>query len=239
MEYKEVLSILKEIELKKLNIIKTLGGGSTFTFKTNETTFSITNSKNKTIEITEGFWNKVVARYNQVSDVLKMKAKQYTVTGWEKNNPSTVYSPYVVALIRLIENLDRVGCSDLIKRYKFYKIGCYKLENNKVISSAENNIKVTERKPLVYMLCLNNKCMYIGKTIQGYSRPLNYHKNVVMRTVYEGIQHEVIENGDVVYVYALHEGLTSAYLDLRLNLAEAVEQALISKYQPNWNNFIQ
>ena len=181
----------------------------------------------------------MLVRYNQVPDVLKTKAKEYTITAWKKNNPSTVYSPYVVAIIRLIEKLDKIGCKELIKAYKFYKIGLYKSENNKVIRSVEGNIQITERKSLVYMFCVNNRCMYIGKTIQGYTRPLNYHKNTVMDTVYKGIIKEVVENDNVVIVYALDEDLTSNYLDLTLNITEAVEQALISKYQPNWNKFIQ
>ena len=88
------------------------------------------------------------------------------------------------------------------------------------------------------MLCISNKCMYIGKTIQGYSRPLNYHKNRVMKTVYYGI-HKEVNNNNVIDVYALDEGLTMNYLDLKLNIVEAVEQALISKCDPEWNNFKQ
>jgi hypothetical protein len=126
-----------------------------------------------------------------------------------------------------------------ISKYNFEKIGTYTTcEINLVKRIAETNVKITERKSLVYALFVENKCMYIGKTIQGYSRPLSYHKNLIMKDVKKGIEDIILINKDVE-VFAKKDNLKFNYIDLELNLVEAIEQALISKFSPEWNNFKQ
>jgi hypothetical protein len=124
-----------------------------------------------------------------------------------------------------------------IANHAFKKIGHYHLSREgKVERSAE--VMVSQRKPLVYAIFCGEQCRYIGKTIQGYGRPLNYHKNDVMTTVRNGIASALAENLSVD-VYAKEENLTLEHEGLYLNAIEAVEQALISKYQPDWKNFSQ
>lgn len=117
----------------------------------------------------------------------------------------------------------------------FLKIGVYTKNNsNQIIAIVEKDIKKTERVSLVYVFLINNQCKYIGKTIQGYQRPLSYLKNNVMKDVQQGIIKEV-ENGNLVEIYARRFGDSYAFEDLTLDLCEAYEQALIKKYKPCWN----
>ncbi len=39
----------------------------------------------------------------------------------------------------------------------------------------------TKKLPLVYLFIVDGEIKYIGETRQGYSRPLSYHKNKVMK----------------------------------------------------------
>ena len=102
MNFQDALFKLKELERNNINSIKTLGNRSSFNFKTDKNTFIITNSKKNSFVINEDFWVKVVNRYNKVPDNLKSETRQYTVSIWMLNNPSTVYSPYVAAILRML-----------------------------------------------------------------------------------------------------------------------------------------
>lgn len=122
--------------------------------------------------------------------------------------------------------------------HKFYQIGFYQFSANGHIDRVVIGIKLTERRPLVYaMFSEEGKCLYVGKTIQGFSRPLNYHKNDVMKVVREGIANEV-KSRKKVLVYAKDKNLTSDHEGLCLNLIHSFEQALIKKHKPSWNNAI-
>jgi hypothetical protein len=124
-----------------------------------------------------------------------------------------------------------------ITNHAFNKIGHYYLSPEGTVKRSVL-VMVTERKPLVYALFSGEQCRYIGKTIQGYGRPLNYHKNDVMKTVRDGIT-AALADGLTVDVYAKERNLKIEHEGLHLNAIEAVEQALITKYQPDWNNFSQ
>ena len=123
------------------------------------------------------------------------------------------------------------------EQHGFQKIGAYQLEADGIISRS-SQVQITDRKPLVYGIFCDGICKYLGKTIQGYSRPLNYHKNDVMTRVKDGIRAS-LENGMSVDVYAKEEDLVLHHEGLELNAVEAIEQALITRYTPEWNNFVQ
>ena len=53
---------------------------------------------------------------------------------------------------------------------------------------------------LIYILIVDDYIKYIGES-KRYSRPLNYHKNNVMKAVEKGINKEVLENNKEVKVY--------------------------------------
>jgi len=53
---------------------------------------------------------------------------------------------------------------------------------------------------LIYVLIVDDYIKYIGES-KRYSRPLNYHKNNVMKAVEKGINKEVLENNKEVKVY--------------------------------------
>ena len=53
---------------------------------------------------------------------------------------------------------------------------------------------------LIYVLIVDDYIKYIGES-KRYSRPLNYHKNNVMKAVEKGINTEVLENNKEVKVY--------------------------------------
>ncbi len=116
----------------------------------------------------------------------------------------------------------------------FRRIGEYHLtEQGGVRRSA--CVKITQRVALVYAIVSDDDLRYIGKSVQGYSRPLGYHKNGVMTDVRDGIAAE-LRAGRSVTVWVRTEQLHADYEGLRLNLIDAIEMALIKKYLPPWNN---
>ena len=118
----------------------------------------------------------------------------------------------------------------------FALIGRYALECDQV--TREARVKITQRLPLVYAIFADDECRYIGKTVQGYSRPLNYHVNDVMTDVRDGIRDE-LRAGRAVTVWAKTAGLHAKHEGLELNLIESIEHALIRCYRPAWNNQVQ
>jgi hypothetical protein len=122
-------------------------------------------------------------------------------------------------------------------QHGFQKIGAYHLNADGTVGRS-NEVQITIRKPLVYGIFCDGICKYLGKTIQGYSRPLNYHKNDVMKTVRDGIEVS-LKNGMSVEVYAKENDLVLHHEGLELNAVEAIEQALITRHTPEWNNFVQ
>ena len=127
--------------------------------------------------------------------------------------------------------------STFTEQHGFHKIGAYHLEADGTVNRSKN-VVVTQRKPLVYAIFCDGVCKYLGKTIQGYSRPLNYHKNDVMKTVRDGIESS-LRGGAMIDVYAKETNLVLNHEGLELNAVEAIEQALITRHRPEWNNFVQ
>ena len=119
----------------------------------------------------------------------------------------------------------------------FSLIGSYHLaDDGSVLREAE--VVISRRLPLVYAIFADEECRYIGKTVQGYSRPLNYHKNDVMVDVRDGIFRD-LKAGRTVTVLAKTDGLRASHEGLELNLIEAIEHALIRQHSPLWNNQVQ
>lgn len=116
----------------------------------------------------------------------------------------------------------------------FRCIGEYHLtEQGGVRRSAR--VKITQRVALVYAIVSDDDVRYIGTSVQGYSRPLGYHKNEVMTDVRDGIVAE-LRAGRRVTVWARTERLHVDHDGLRLNVIDAIEMALIKQYRPTWNN---
>jgi hypothetical protein len=120
--------------------------------------------------------------------------------------------------------------------YRFNKIGSYVLSPSQTVERT-SLVTLSRRLPLVYAIFSDDTCRYIGKTIQGYGRPLNYHKNDVMTDVRDGILHDLM-SGKEVTVYARSENLVVAHEGFQINVIEGIEQALIQEYKPAWNNFV-
>ena len=126
------------------------------------------------------------------------------------------------------------------KQKDFEKVGEYSCnKQGDLMQTTENSIKRSLRLSLVYVMTIDGECMYIGKTIQGYIRPLSYHKNKVMKSVRDGIIQHAKDNKKIITVLARSFQKKYSYEDLELDLCEAYEQALIKKYKPSWNNHIQ
>lgn len=96
-------------------------------------------------------------------------------------------------------------------------------------------VRITQRIPLVYAIFSDDAPRYIGKSVQGYSRPFGYHKNEVMTVVRDGIASE-LRAGRRVKVWARTERLHVDHDGLRLNVIDAIEMALIKQHRPAWNN---
>ena len=60
----------------------------------------------------------------------------------------------------------------------------------------------TKKLPPVYLLVVGGDIQYIGDARQGYSRPLSYHRNKIMKRQNEAIFRST-ESGHKVKVYAL------------------------------------
>lgn len=123
-----------------------------------------------------------------------------------------------------------------IKQLKFNKIGEYLKINNEIVCSF--TVKKTKRLSIVYMFSVDGKIMYIGKSIQGYSRPLSYHKNKVMASVRNGII-DACNKNKVVEVLIRKDDLEISFEGFKLDIIEAFEQSLIKSVKPSWNNHIQ
>jgi len=128
----------------------------------------------------------------------------------------------------------------LIDDIGFTETGKYIKNPHKVeIIIESNNVRISERAFLVYALCVGDNVLYLGKTVQGYIRPFSYHKYDVMDKVKEGIEQKVLTEKKEVCI------LTKKFEDndfiewkkLKLNIIEAVEQALILKLLPEWNKY--
>ena len=140
----------------------------------------------------------------------------------EQNPPPTATTP--------------MGKSEL-GQLDFYKIGEYELSGGEVVRKTEEGIGSSERLPLVYAITSGETVAYFGQTLQGYRRPLGYHKNQKMKTVRDGIRQSLLKE-KTVEVFARSEGLALEREGLELNLREAIEKALTKKYRPAWNQAV-
>jgi hypothetical protein len=125
----------------------------------------------------------------------------------------------------------------LAREHGFQPIGSYHLQRDGTVHRTAT-VPVTRRRPLVYALFTEEECRYVGKTVQGYGRPLGYHKNDVMTGVRDGIR-DALRAGSRVSVWAKTEGLHATHEGLELNLIEAIEHALIRRLDPAWNRQVQ
>ena len=128
---------------------------------------------------------------------------------------------------------------NIVEKYDFKKIAEFTQENGDNRVLAHSNVNNSLRFKLVYALISEGKVKYIGKTIQGYKRPLNYLNNNVMHRVQNGIIQQ-LENGHKVDIYIRCQGF-----DLVENLMEnlpimnvysAFEEAMIKEFKPSWNS---
>jgi hypothetical protein len=241
MTFKEVLDFVRGGEY----IVPTLGGKRAFQVKEEFGVLKLTNSKGTTRIVNESFFNLVWERFTQLNDNQRYDGTFYTSNNWfgpsHPRNPDTVFAPYLVALFYYVgrENIMHSdNINDFINVYGFHKIGEYYYDGEKVNRRVIEGIKIGERLDLVYAFFVDNNCMYIGKSIQGYSRPLNYHKNRVMKTVNEGV-YKLVKNNKKIDILVRTNRNVIDHEGLSLSLVEPIEQALTSLYTPKWNNFIR
>ena len=84
---------------------------------------------------------------------------------------------------------------------------------------------------------MGGEIKYIGETRQGYSRPLSYHRNKIMKRQNKAIYRST-ESGLKVEVYALEVPSQVAVvngLEIENYLAQDYEKALIKLHAPEWN----
>ena len=125
----------------------------------------------------------------------------------------------------------------------FIKIGEYSLHNNDVIMSKIIKDKLNEKKKLVYAFVVDDLAMYIGKTKQGYFRPLSYHRDYnnskKNRAVHKGIR-QVISNNKTIEIFARvfkeHDNINiNNNEEIKINPYVGYEEALINKFNLDWN----
>jgi len=133
----------------------------------------------------------------------------------------------------------RVDTLDALDFLNFHVIGEYLLNNDGEVSVSKSVDNLSERNRLVYLFIVENKIMYVGATIRGYKRPLRYHSNInknsKLRKVHSGIK-DVLNLGKKVQVYArIFENIVMEFEGIKLNPFLAYEEALIEKFDPDWN----
>jgi hypothetical protein len=232
---------LEFLKTKGPTTLKTLGGQRDISFSNFNNKIVITNSQNSTHTVDEIFFKKVVDKIQTLDLNLRMKSASYTWDNWKIGNPNTVFAPYFVALyFHLIREFYKSTSNkeEFQNKYHFKKIGEFLMINNVPSRELDTSIKITDRLDLVYAFFVNDQCKYIGKTIQGYSRPAGYHKNKVMKSTHEGILN-CLQNNISVEIFVRSNNVSIEYDGLKLNIIEPIEQALISLYNPEWNNLIQ
>jgi hypothetical protein len=125
----------------------------------------------------------------------------------------------------------------------FIKIGEYSLQNNDVIMTKISKEKLNEKKKLVYAFVVDDLVMYIGKTKQGYSRPLTYHRDYnnpeKNRAVHKGIR-QVISDNKIIEIFARvfkeHDNINiNNNEEIKINPYVGYEEALINKFDLEWN----
>lgn len=91
--------------------------------------------------------------------------------------------------------------------------------------------------PIVYLLVVSGVIKYVGESRRGYSRPLSYHKNTVMRRQREGVL-SAVSMGAVVEVFAIevpHIKMMFNEASFECYVAQDYEKYLIAQYMPEWN----
>ena len=119
----------------------------------------------------------------------------------------------------------------------FQKIGEYLLPGEDPEYRSFIGRNKTKKLPLVYLFVVEGKIKYTGEARQGYSRPLSYHKNKVMKRQIEAI-HRSTASGQKVEIYAStvpSEVAVVNGLEVESYLAQDYEKALIKLYRPEWN----
>jgi hypothetical protein len=234
-------SAINYLKINEEITLKTLGGMKDIKFGLFEDKIVITNSKNSKYHVDEVFFKKVLLKIQSLDLNLRLKGTSYTSDSWKIGNPNTVFAPYLVSLyFHLLKEINRNTSNKEVfeTKYRFKKIGEFILENNIPERKLDPSIKITDRLDLVYAFFVNDQCKYIGKTIQGYSRPVGYHKNKVMKTTHEGILQSLTSNF-TVEIFVRSQNVSIEFDGLKLNIIEPIEQALISLYNPEWNTLVQ
>lgn len=220
-------------------ILPTLGGNRNISFERQFDFILITNSKGNSIKVNELFFNKVVERIESLELNIRLVARYYTSNYWKLGNPSTVFAPYLVSLynyLLYIKNTNNTSKIDFVQKYHFEKVGEYFLNDEKLPDRIIlNDLRLNTRVSLVYAFFINDVCKYVGKSIRGYNRPFNYHKNKNMPTVNSGIINALNSNAKVD-IYVRISNVNYQIDGLNLNLIEPIERALIALYKPEWNN---
>ena len=125
----------------------------------------------------------------------------------------------------------------------FIKIGEYSLQNNDMIMTKITKEKLNEKKKLVYAFVVDDLVMYIGKTKQGYCRPLSYHRDYnnskKSRAVHKGIR-QVISDNKIIEIFARvfkeNDNINiNNNEEIKINPYVGYEEALINKFDLEWN----
>lgn len=167
-----------------------------------------------------------------------------------KNNGDNNEPPNDENILDTPVNVEKDNCPNLdyfpsdrnlkiVEKYDFKKIGEYTKENGDNLVNTHSLVNNSLRFKLVYALISEGEVKYIGKTIQGYKRPLNYLNNNVMHRVQNGIKYQ-LENGHNVDIYIrCHDFDLLENLENKLpimNVFSAFEEAIIKEFKPSWNS---
>lgn len=114
---------------------------------------------------------------------------------------------------------------------KFKKIGEYKLLDGKYGRTYIGS--QPKKESIVYMLVCEGEVEYIGKTIQGVSRALGYINGKDCEV--KSRLRELVDAGKIIDVMVRNEGLFIEFEGYKLDIAEALEQAMIKVHKPRIN----
>jgi len=128
-----------------------------------------------------------------------------------------------------------------LEKNNFHQIGEYYLINNELKRNYKKytNELLSKGRKLVYAFIVDDLVMYIGKTKQGFKRPLSYHtdynNNKKTRGVHKGIREVISKSKIEVFARVFKHEIKVENIEIKINPYVGYEEALINNFTFKWN----
>lgn len=123
-----------------------------------------------------------------------------------------------------------------INELGFRKIGSWRILDERL---SFDFLEGKDKTEFLYAFVCGNEVLYVGKSTQTVYRRMMAYKNPgsTQRTNVRNNANliELLSSGSHVDIYVLEEDDELAYRGYKVNLAAGLEDAIISKLKPEWN----